>query len=121
VTQEEQHRSEREQDEDRWRWAFGILVTIGIFTGAQLVGGLIWGGRISAHVETAQTDIADTRRALDEALSRVGALEAGRAATASDVTGLRRDLTDFRAETREELRGIREVLTQIYRNGSGTP
>jgi hypothetical protein len=118
---EEQHSREREQDEGRWRWAFGILVTIGMFTGAQLVAGLIWGGTISAHVEAAQTDIADTRRALDEALSRVGALEASRAATASDVTGLRRDLTEFRAETREELRGIREVLTQIYRNGNTAP
>lgn len=118
---EEQHDREREQDEGRWRWAFGILVTIGLFTGAQLVTGLIWGGRISAHVETAQSDIADTRRALDDAVSRVGALEASRASTASEVTALRRDLTDFRAETREELRGIREVLQQIYRNGNSTP
>lgn len=118
---EEQHNRERKEDEGRWRWAFGILVTIGIFTGAQLIAGLIWGGRISAHVEAAQQDISDTRRSLDVALTRVGALEASRASTASEVTALRRDLTEFRAETREELRGIREVLTQIYRNGEGTP
>jgi cell division protein FtsB len=118
---EEQHSREREQDEGRWRWAFGILVSILLVLAVQAAVALIWGGRISAHVEAAQTDIADTRRALDEALSRVGALEASRAATASDVTGLRRDLTEFRAETREELRGIRDVLQQIYRNGNGTP
>jgi hypothetical protein len=118
---EDQHSRERQQDEGRWRWAFGILVTILLFISTQAVVALIWGGTISANVKSAQIDIADTRRVLDEALARVGALEASRASTASEVTALRRDLTDFRTETREELRGIREVLTQIYRNGEGTP
>lgn len=116
---EDQHTQERRQDEDRWRWAFGILVTIGIFTGAQLIGGLIWGGRITAQVETVQREIAAAAAELSAQEARLREVENARAGAASELVALRRDWTEFRIEARENFADIAEKLDRIYRNGSG--
>lgn len=52
---------------------------------------------------------------------RLRSLEEGRVAASSELTSLRRDLTDFRVEVRTELQSISAGIDRIYRNGNGNP
>jgi hypothetical protein len=51
---------------------------------------------------------------------RLRGLEESRSAAGAEVTALRRDLTEFRAEMRANLETINQTLRQIYAKGSST-
>jgi hypothetical protein len=72
---------------------------------------------LKASLDAQTVDREQHRRDVEE---RLRELEQSRAEAIGELTSLRRDLTDFRLEMREDLQTIGTVLDRIYRNGNGS-
>lgn len=96
--------------------AVGILVG-GMWLGSEVVGTKRMVDELRASNAMQLEQKVQEKRDLEQ---RLRSLEDGRSTAAAELVALRRDLTEFRAESRHSLATIEQTLRQIYANGSST-
>jgi hypothetical protein len=96
-------------------WVITVgLICAGLWLGSEVVGTKNMVLDIRASQIRQDEDRAQYRRDVDQ---RLRALENARATDGSELSALRRDLTSFRAEIREDITDLKDLLRETQQTG----